>query len=73
MTCVKLNSITTVCINPFYKLRLDNGDHVFMEWHKYLGPTFYKDKKSNREITNWWDNQLIIKAFSWFIGRGNKA
>jgi hypothetical protein len=44
-----------------------------MEWHKYLGPTFYKDKKTKREIPNWWDNRLIIKALNWFIKRGNKA
>ena len=73
MTC-KLSPKAIICFNPSYRLRLSNGQHVFMAWHNYLGPLgFYKDKLERREIVEWWDNPLICEALEWFCKRGNKG
>lgn len=56
-----------------FRLRLSDGTCVFMLFHPYCGPEFFKDKECNRPIENWWENDLIDHALTWFIGRGNKA
>jgi hypothetical protein len=72
MTCYRIPN-GFVCVSPSYRLRLEDGAHVFMAWHHYCGPTFYRDKLERREIDEWWVNPLICKALDWFQGRGNKA
>ncbi|EKN5074343.1 hypothetical protein SM866_004462 [Yersinia enterocolitica] len=72
MTCIRIpNGIIT--ITPFYRLRLDDGTCVFMAWHPYCGPTFFRDKHERRIIDDWYENSLICKALDWFIGRGERA
>ena len=72
MTCIRVpNGI--VCLVPFFRIRLLDGSYVFMEFHSYAGPVFYKDKLGARMIENWWDNELLIKACDWFVARGKKA
>lgn len=56
-----------------YKLRLDNGVHVFMDWHEWCGPTFYRDKQQRRVIDEWYEDELIVKALDWFVARGYRA
>lgn len=73
MTCLKVKS-GFVCVGSKSKrLRLLDGSYVFMEWHSYAGPIFFKDKENTREIENWWDNELLAKAQEWFVNRGKKA
>ena len=72
MTCLKYGN-GFVCVQPHYRLRLDDGGYVFMSWHSYCGPEFYKDKYERDVINNWWEDPLICKALEWFQGRGNKA
>lgn len=62
-----------VTLSPFYRLRLPNGGYVFMEWHSYCGPTFFRDKLCKREIGEWWNDPVICAALDWFIKRGKKA
>lgn len=72
MVCIKIpNGI--MCVSPFYRLRLDDGGYVFMDWHHFCGPTFYRDKWQNRMIDDWWDDPLICKALAWFEGRGKRT
>jgi len=72
MTCVRIpNGI--VCFSPEYRLRLNDGGYVFMYWHSYCGPIFYKDRLMLREIEEWYENKLICDALDWFIGRGEVA
>lgn len=72
MTCTNLGW-GIVCTSPFYRLPLADGTRVFMDWHHYCGPTFYRDRNSNRIIEDWWENELICEALQWFQDRGNKA
>ncbi len=72
MTCIRFHG-GILCVSPFYRLRLEDGTCVYMDWHHYCGPTFYKDKNSQRMIDEWWENELICKALDWFQQRGNKA
>lgn len=59
---------------PTYRLRLDDGTYVFMVFHRVMGVMgFYRDKAERREITDWFNNPLICKAFDWFCNRGNRA
>jgi len=44
-----------------------------MDWHDYLGPTFWRDKMGRRMIDEWYENPLIVNALDWFIARGKKA
>jgi len=62
-----------ICTSPSFRLRLENGDHVFMSWHRYSGPEFFYDKKETRWIDKWWENKLITNALDWFIARGKRA
>ena len=62
-----------VCVSPFYRLRLEDGTCVFMEFHRYCGPTFYRDRATTRDIPEWYDNPLICKALDWFVARGHRA
>ncbi|MET4696687.1 hypothetical protein [Endozoicomonas lisbonensis] len=78
MGCVYVESSRVRAIvcgvnNPFYRLPLADGRRVFMEWHSYLGPTFYHDRHRRREIDDWWEDELINEALEWFQNRGNRA
>jgi hypothetical protein len=61
------------CYSPRYRLRLLDGRYIWMDWHSYLGPTFFRDREMKREIKDWWDDPNIGHALDWFIGRGCKA
>ena len=69
----KLIGRTIVSFSPSYRLRLEDGRYVFMSWHHYSGPFFYKDRFETREIVHWYEDPLMVKAVNWFIKRGNKA
>lgn len=49
MTCVRIPG-GIVCLSPFFRLRLADGSCVFMEWHNYCGPTFFRDRAARRMI-----------------------
>jgi hypothetical protein len=72
MTCIVCRN-AVVCVTPFYRLRLLDGRYVFMDWHSYFGPTFYRDRLSNREIKDWWKDSLLCRAVDWFMLRGCKT
>lgn len=36
-----------------YRLPLADGTRVYMDWHEYLGPIFFRDKQCIREIEYW--------------------
>ena len=56
-----------------YRLRLLDGRYIYMDWHDYLGPTFYLDKYEQRTVIDWWNDDLICEALDWFQSRGNRA
>jgi len=63
-----------ICTNTnHYKLRISDGRRVFIEWHEHCGPVVYVDKAMNRELENWWEDNLVCSAINWFVGRGCKA
>lgn len=72
MPCIEIPG-GLACTCAFHKLRLQNGCSVFMHWHCYMGPVFYKDKRMNRQIENWEQHPFIKQVFEWFIGRGCKS
>lgn len=72
MTCIRIPG-GVVCVSPFFRLPLADGRRIFMGWHSYCGPTFYRDRDEQREIIEWWNDPLICAALEWFIGRGHRA
>jgi hypothetical protein len=72
MTCIRIEH-GFVCLSPTYRLRLADGTCVYMSWHNYLGPTFFRDRNEQREIEDWPDNPLICDALDWFCKRGYRA
>ena len=56
-----------------FRLPLASGGRVFMEWHSYFGPTFYRDRACRREIDGWWDMPEVCAALEWFQERGKAA
>ena len=72
MTCIRIPG-GIITLNDSYRLRLEDGTCVFMSWHHYCGPVFYRDRSERRYIDEWWENPLIVKALDWFVGRGEKA
>ncbi len=72
MTCIPI-AYGVICMSPSFRLPLSDGSRVYMEWHSYCGPTFYRDKYMNRIIEDWWESPAICAALDWFISRGKKA
>jgi hypothetical protein len=72
VTCIRIPG-GIITLNDSYRLRLEDGTCVFMSWHHYCGPEFYRDRSERRYIDEWWENPLIVKALDWFVGRGEKA
>lgn len=62
-----------ITYSPSYRLRLADGTCVFMSWHHYCGPEFYRDRNETRLYDEWYENPLIVQALNWFINRGHKA
>jgi hypothetical protein len=71
MTCLTINHIC--CLTKFYRLRTFDGGYVFLDWHDYLGPDFYRDRKANRPIRDWWKDDGILRALEWFLWRDHTA
>lgn len=65
--------IVHISFSPWYRLRLNDGRYVYMEWHNYCGPSFWRDKWLSREIDKWWDDPAMCAAVDWFCKRGCKA
>lgn len=63
------------CASGFrvFRLPLASGGRVFMEWHRYLGPSFFRDRECRREIQQWYENAEICAALGWFQQRGKVA
>jgi hypothetical protein len=72
MTCISWGS-SIVCVSPLYRLRLLDGRYIYMAWHRYLGPTFYRDRLEQRMLDDWWQDALICRAVEWFQNRGCMA
>ena len=58
---------------PVIRLPLASGGHVFVEWHNYLGPSFFRDHACRREIEEWYTDPEICAALDWFVARGKVA
>jgi hypothetical protein len=56
-----------------WRLPLADGRRVFIEFHSYLGPSFFLDRARQREIQTWYDDPVICSALDWFVGRGKVA
>lgn len=72
MTCHHIGN-AIVCTQPAYRLPLADGRRIWMEWHHYCGPTFYRDRGLMRMIAEWDLDPLICKALDWFMSRGQRA
>lgn len=56
-----------------FRLPLASGGRVFMEWHRYFGPSFWRDRRCTREIEDWYERPEICDALEWFQQRGKRA
>lgn len=65
--------ISCVTGQRVFRLRLASGTHVYVEWHRYLGPAFFRDRKCTREIEQWYEQPEICEALEWFQARGKVA
>ena len=72
MTCV-VSKTAIICFTPWHRLRLSDGRYVFMDYHHYLGPTFYRDRLQRRSIEDWYEDNFICDALDWFCKRGCKS
>ena len=73
MTCIRIQG-GFLCRPHFWgRLRLRDGTCVFVEYHNYLGPSFFRDRNYTREIEDWYDNPSIVEALNWLVGRGLRA
>ena len=61
------------CFNPWFRLRLEDGRYIFMDWHHYMGPHFFYDRNLTRIVESWWEDEMICEALDWFTGRGERA
>jgi hypothetical protein len=60
-------------LKPVWRLPLASGDRVFMEFHSFTGPYFFRDHACTREIEDWYEHPEIVAVLDWFIGRGKRA
>lgn len=65
MSCLTRSRVT--------RLPLASGGRVFMEFHSFTGPYFFRDHACTREIEDWFEDQEIVDALDWFINRGKVA
>ena len=56
-----------------WRLPLSSGGRVFMEFHNFTGPYFFRDRACAREIEGWYEDAEIVQALDWFIARGKRA
>lgn len=62
--CIKIpNGFVT--INEVDNKFIYNGEEIFMEFHPYLGPSFYTFDEDGYEqfIDDWWEHPEINKEF----------
>lgn len=59
--------------NMVWRLPLASGGRVYMEFHSYFGPSFFRDRACRREIDEWYTNPEICAALDWFCKRGKVA
>ena len=45
-----------ICWSPVHHL----GRGVWMEWHSYLGPTFFYDKDCRKPFDDWYMNPRVV-------------
>lgn len=65
--------ISCVTGQRVFRLPLASGGHCFMEWHRYFGPSFFRDRACVREIETWYEHPEICAALEWFQARGKVA
>ena len=65
--------ISCVTGHRVFRLPLASGGRVFMEWHRYFGPSFWRDRACTREIETWYEVPEICDALEWFQARGKVA
>lgn len=65
--------IRCVSGRPVFRLPLASGGRVYMEWHSYFGPSFFRDQACQREIETWYLDPEICAALEWFQQRGKVA
>ncbi len=65
--------ITCATGHRVFRLPLASGGRVFMEWHRYFGPSFWRDRACTREIETWYEVPEICSALDWFVARGKVA
>ena len=73
MPCLNFGNAIICMSAGWFRLRTSDGRYVFMDWHHYLGPTFFRDRSANRLIDKWWEDAGICEALDWFLHRGNRA
>lgn len=65
--------VACVTGNRVWRLPLASGGRVYMEFHRYFGPSFFRDRACVREIEDWYTCAEICTALDWFIARGKVA
>jgi len=48
-----------ICWSPVHHL----GRGVWMEWHSYLGPSFYHDKDCQKPMHDWYERPQVVALF----------
>lgn len=66
MTCVRVNESTIICMAP-PAIRLRRG--VWMEFHEYFGPQFYRNRALTKVIHDWAYRQDILEVFEPWVRR----
>lgn len=60
MTCKRIpNGIVCGNFDPANKFVLEDGRIVYMEWHNFMGPMFFKDADCTEDIIEWYDDPMI--------------
>lgn len=76
MTCDCLGGFCLTLLPPLVRLRTSDGGYLYLEWHEYLGPTFYRDRQRTRElsVTGLVDeDDPAWAAFDWWHSRGKRG
>ena len=65
--------ITCATGGRVWRLPLASGGRVFMEFHHFTGPYFFRDRACTREIEDWYEAPEICAALEWWVARGKRA
>jgi len=68
MACIPITNFGFICTNTFGRLHVGNK-YVWVEYHHYCGPTFYKDYNCTKPYDPDYKNDPVWTVFQQWVDK----